>query len=48
MKQLESSSGKAFDTAFLTMMVKHHEGAVAMAETEQSDGTSSPPRTWPE
>ncbi|MGW0751147.1 DUF305 domain-containing protein [Streptomyces sp. NPDC002587] len=42
MKQLESSSGKAFDTAFLTMMVKHHEGAVAMAKTEQSDGTAQP------
>ncbi|MDD9380331.1 DUF305 domain-containing protein [Streptomyces sp. ZAF1911] len=42
MKQLESSSGKAFDTAFLTMMVKHHEGAVAMAKTEQSDGTYQP------
>ncbi|KOY53655.1 DUF305 domain-containing protein [Streptomyces sp. XY332] len=42
MRQLESSSGKAFDTAFLTMMVKHHEGAVAMAKTEQSDGTYQP------
>ncbi|QNE24109.1 DUF305 domain-containing protein [Streptomyces sp. INR7] len=42
MKQLESSSGKAFDTAFLTMMVKHHEGAVAMAKTEQSDGKYQP------
>ncbi|NWF24697.1 DUF305 domain-containing protein [Streptomyces sp. PKU-EA00015] len=42
MKQLESSSGKAFDTAFLTMMVKHHEGAVAMAKTEQADGTYQP------
>ncbi|WP_371589000.1 DUF305 domain-containing protein [Streptomyces virginiae] len=42
MKQLDSSSGKAFDTAFLTMMVKHHEGAVAMAKTEQSDGKYQP------
>lgn len=42
MKQLESASGKAFDTAFLTMMVKHHEGAVAMAKTEQADGTYQP------
>ena len=42
MKQLEASSGKAFDTAFLTMMVKHHEGAVAMAKTEQADGTYQP------
>ncbi|MFE0601452.1 DUF305 domain-containing protein [Streptomyces sp. NPDC058892] len=42
MKQLESSSGKAFDTAFLQMMVEHHEGAVAMAKTEQSDGKYGP------
>ncbi|MGA5411707.1 DUF305 domain-containing protein [Streptomyces lavendulocolor] len=42
MKQLESSSGKAFDTAFLTMMVKHHEGAVAMARTEQTEGMYQP------
>ncbi|MER7576779.1 DUF305 domain-containing protein [Streptomyces sp. NPDC126514] len=42
MKQLESSSGKAFDTAFLTMMIKHHEGAVTMAETEQAEGAYQP------
>ncbi|MFI1942582.1 DUF305 domain-containing protein [Streptomyces virginiae] len=42
MKQLESSSGKAFDAAFLQMMVKHHEGAVAMAKIEQSDGKYGP------
>lgn len=42
MKQLESSSGKAFDTAFLKLMVKHHEGAVAMAKTEQSEGAYQP------
>ncbi|GAA2978326.1 DUF305 domain-containing protein [Streptomyces fulvorobeus] len=42
MNQLEPASGKAFDTAFLTMMVKHHEGAVAMAKTEQADGTYQP------
>ncbi|MFI9771633.1 DUF305 domain-containing protein [Streptomyces sp. NPDC052415] len=42
MKQLESASGKTFDTAFLTMMIKHHEGAVAMAKTEQAKGTYQP------
>ncbi|MFD3517413.1 DUF305 domain-containing protein [Streptomyces sp. NPDC058657] len=42
MKQLESSSGKAFDTAFLQLMVKHHEGAVVMARTEQSKGAYQP------
>ncbi|MFF4443686.1 DUF305 domain-containing protein [Streptomyces sp. NPDC001502] len=42
MRQLTASSGKAFDTAFLRMMVKHHEGAVAMAKTEQADGAYRP------
>ncbi|MER6254191.1 DUF305 domain-containing protein [Streptomyces sp. NPDC001584] len=42
MRQLTASSGKAFDTAFLQMMVKHHEGAVAMAKTEQTDGAYRP------
>ncbi len=42
MGKLQKSSGKAFDTAFLEMMVKHHEGAVAMAKTEQSDGAYKP------
>ncbi|MFJ2214068.1 DUF305 domain-containing protein [Streptomyces sp. NPDC101062] len=39
MAELEKASGKAFDTAFLKMMVEHHEGAVEMARTEQSQGT---------
>lgn len=38
MEKLEKASGKAFDTAFLEMMVQHHEGAVAMARTEKADG----------
>ncbi|MCX4803180.1 DUF305 domain-containing protein [Streptomyces sp. NBC_01214] len=42
MKQLAAASGKAFDTAFLRMMVEHHEGAVAMSETEQAEGTYRP------
>ncbi|UPZ26731.1 DUF305 domain-containing protein [Streptomyces sp. LRE541] len=41
MTVLENASGKAFDTAFLKMMIKHHEGAVTMAKTEQTDGTSA-------
>ncbi len=38
MDQLEKTSGKAFDTAFMEMMIKHHEGAVAMAKTEKTEG----------
>ncbi|MGW1324275.1 DUF305 domain-containing protein [Streptomyces antibioticus] len=42
MGRLQDSSGSAFDTAFLRMMIEHHKGAVAMAETEQADGTYAP------
>ncbi|MET8294249.1 DUF305 domain-containing protein [Streptomyces sp. NPDC001272] len=42
MEQLGQKSGRAFDTAFLQLMVKHHEGAVAMARTEQTDGAYQP------
>ncbi|MFE1794917.1 DUF305 domain-containing protein [Streptomyces sp. NPDC059517] len=41
MTELENASGTAFDTAFLKMMIKHHEGAVTMAKTEQADGASA-------
>ncbi|MFC8392881.1 DUF305 domain-containing protein [Streptomyces sp. NPDC057238] len=42
MTGLENASGKAFDTAFMELMVKHHEGAVEMAKTEQADGAHAP------
>ncbi|MBT2440528.1 DUF305 domain-containing protein [Streptomyces sp. ISL-36] len=38
MEKLKSASGKAFDTAFMELMIKHHEGAVEMAKTEQAQG----------
>ncbi|MFA0844680.1 DUF305 domain-containing protein [Streptomyces rochei] len=44
MRGLEDASGEAFDTAFLELMVKHHEGALAMAETERADGAFAPAR----
>ncbi|WP_093802586.1 DUF305 domain-containing protein [Streptomyces sp. Wb2n-11] len=44
MDELEKASGTAFDTAFLKMMIKHHEGAVEMAKTERSDGAYKPAR----
>ncbi|MGW0813234.1 DUF305 domain-containing protein [Streptomyces viridiviolaceus] len=42
MTELENASGKAFDTAFMELMIKHHEGAVEMAKTEQADGAHGP------
>ncbi|GIH66580.1 DUF305 domain-containing protein [Microbispora siamensis] len=42
MKKLEGLKGAAFDKAFLTMMIQHHEGAVAMAEQEQAAGVYEP------
>ncbi|WP_406468641.1 DUF305 domain-containing protein [Streptomyces sp. NBC_01594] len=38
MDKLKKASGAEFDKMFLEMMVKHHEGAVEMAKTEQADG----------
>lgn len=38
MSMLEGANGMNFDRMFLTMMIEHHEGAVAMAETEVADG----------
>ena len=40
MRELSTAQGAAFDSLFLTQMVQHHEGAVKMARTEQSDGKS--------
>ncbi|WP_067793381.1 DUF305 domain-containing protein [Actinomadura formosensis] len=40
MKELEDADGRAFDKAFLEMMIEHHEGAVAMGRTEQASGQS--------
>lgn len=39
MKRLSKLSGKAYDKAFLQMMIKHHQGAVVMAKAEQAKGT---------
>ncbi|MDE3724006.1 MULTISPECIES: DUF305 domain-containing protein [Nocardiopsis] len=38
MADLEQAEGDAFDTMFLEMMIEHHEGAIAMAETEIEQG----------
>lgn len=44
MAGLRNASGEAFDTAFMEMMIEHHEGAVEMAKTEQADGVHAPAR----
>ncbi|MER5224509.1 DUF305 domain-containing protein [Streptomyces flaveus] len=42
MEKLEKASGAEFDKMFLEMMIKHHEGAVEMAETQKADGKYGP------
>ncbi|ADP84567.1 DUF305 domain-containing protein [Pseudofrankia inefficax] len=42
MALLGNASGRDFDRMFLTMMIQHHRGAIAMATTEQRDGRYSP------
>ncbi|MEG8275655.1 DUF305 domain-containing protein [Streptomyces sp. AHA2] len=48
MAGLGKITGRAFDVAFLTMMVKHHEGAVAMARTERAAGRYGPAKDMAE
>ncbi|MFK0255109.1 DUF305 domain-containing protein [Streptomyces sp. NPDC090445] len=48
MDRLKNASGKAFDTAFMELMIKHHEGAVAMAKTEQTTGSFAAAKTMAE
>lgn len=45
MAKLEKATGAEFDRMFLTMMIKHHEGAVAMAEEERAKGAYAPAKT---
>ena len=41
MAGLEKASGNDFDRMFLTMMIKHHEGAIEMAKAEEDEGAST-------
>ena len=41
MTALENATGAEFDKMFLTMMIEHHNGAIDMAKTEQSDGSNA-------
>ncbi|MBL1109072.1 DUF305 domain-containing protein [Streptomyces sp. 5-8] len=40
MTALKKATGKDFDTRFLSLMVRHHQGAVEMAATEKDKGRS--------
>ena len=42
MSDLAAASGSAFDTMFLTMMIEHHTGAIAMAKDQQESGAYGP------
>ena len=42
MSALAAAKGAEFETMWLQMMVEHHQGAVEMAETEQTDGQHPP------
>jgi len=38
MQALSTATGSAFDQLWLTGMIAHHQGAIAMAQTEQQSG----------
>lgn len=40
MDMLSAASGPGFDTIWQEMMIKHHEGAIAMAQAEKANGSS--------
>jgi len=42
MAELEAAKGDAFQQMWLEMMIEHHEGAIEMANAQQSDGTFAP------
>ena len=41
MTGLEAATGPAFDKLWLDMMVRHHQGAVTMSKTAQTDGKAA-------
>jgi len=42
MRELAKARGDEFQTMWLEMMIDHHEGAIEMAQAEQTDGTFQP------
>ncbi|QNE18211.1 DUF305 domain-containing protein [Kribbella qitaiheensis] len=41
MANLDKATGPAFERTWLQMMIKHHQGAVTMAKTEQTTGKAT-------
>ena len=41
MSGLEAATGPAFDKLWLEMMIRHHQGAVAMSKTIETDGKAA-------
>ena len=41
MKALEAATGPAFDKLWLDMMIRHHQGAVTMSKTAETDGKAA-------
>lgn len=46
MNGLEKLSGKAFDRAFLSMMIPHHQAALEMSKADLARNTDLQVRTW--
>ena len=40
MRQLSNTTGPSFDRMWLQLMIRHHQGAVATAQTELAAGTN--------
>jgi len=45
MTALQNSTGGAFDTMWLKMMIEHHQGAVTMSNTELANGVNPDAKT---
>lgn len=43
MGQMGGMSGAGFDQMWLTMMIRHHEDAIEIADQHQTEGQSSEP-----
>jgi len=44
-QQLSSANGAAFDRLWVTLMTKHHKGALTMAQTELRAGQNTDAKT---